>query len=860
MKKCPIADSCGKIRAVGTDKKPGCPHEALREVEEALRRNQRRFAAFMENLPGPAFMKDREGRYLYVNRQFAEALGLRIEDLIGKTLFEMVPESLALTLREADENVLAKGKPVDTCFTFSASNGPHRWLVVRFPIHEAEGEEPLIGGVSLDVTKHKQAEDALRESEEKYRLLVENSGETVYIMDADGRYLLANKEAAERLEKKPEDLVGRTEWDFFPKEQADAQVERVRQVMRAGQPERGDFYAVVRGRDRIYRTILTPVRSSTGEVTSVMVVASDITGRVATWHALRDSEEKYRLLVESTDESIFTLDAGGRYVFVNGPAAARLGKKPQDLVGKTAWDAFPKEIADEQVKHVRQVIASGQGSVHETPTVILGQARWYRTSINPVRDSDGKVVSALVVARDISEQKWAGLALQKSEERFRLTFENAVDAIFWADPDTGVFLNCNRAAEKLIGWPRQEIIGRHYSWLHPPEELGKHESSIAESAKGAGVSHVYGMVLPRFGKPIPVHIAASLITVGSELIVQGIFRDMTELNQAWEALRGSQQRLMTVVSNAPIVLLLADTDGVIRFADGRALAALGRTGEQLVGQSIMSVCHDSRQMRQSMQSALAGQDAACLCEVAGRVFNVRLSPLRDDMGGITGVVGVATDVTSRHKAEAALDAARLKLLNVREEEQKRLARDLHDSIGQQLVAMKMAFASAGLAEQASKCVELIQETRRLCYNLYPPSLEALGLASALNQLARHCEQAVRIEVEYPPKMEDARFGPEKEIALFRIAQEAVSNAIRHGKARTIQLSLARRGGYIEMTIADDGCGFDPVAQAGKGLGLQTMADRIRAVGGTMGIDSRPGRTAIEVRVPLDQAASGPGAG
>jgi len=685
----------------------------------------------MENLPGVAFMKDRDGKYLYANRQFAEVFGCRPEDIPGRTAFDLADESLARSLREADGSVLAQGKPVETLFTFNGSCGPQRWLDVRFPIEEAAGEPPILGCVGLDVTRYKQAEDALRES-----------------------------------------------------------------------------------------------------------------------------EEKYRLLVESADEAIFTMDADGRYLFMNGTAAALIGGKPPDFVGKTAWDVFPKEMADDQVRRVRQVISSGLGSVHEMATEMLDQTRWCRTNINPVRDAAGKVVSALVVARDISERKAAELALQKSEERFRLTFENAVDAIFWADPATGTIINCNKAAEELLQRPRKEIIGKHQTFIHPPEKASYYQGRFARDVSEGKLASGDGEVVTGSGRIVPVHMAASLITVGSELIMQGVFRDLTDLNRAWEAVRISQQRLAMVVSNAPVVLLLTDTDGVIRFADGRALASLGLTGEQLVGQSILNVCHDKQAMGQSMRIALAGQDSASLYEVSGRIFNVRLSPLRDDRGGITGLVGVASDITARRKAEAALDAARLKLLRVREEEQKRLARDLHDSIGQQLVAMKMAFASAGLTEQAHKCAELIQETRRLCYNLYPPSLETLGLASALNQLGRHFEQAVRLDIECPPEIENARFGPEREIALFRVAQEAVNNAIRHGKARTIQLSLACRDGYLEMTIADDGCGFDPAAQAGKGLGLQNMTDRIRAVGGTMGIESGPGRTAIEVRVPLGPAADG----
>ena len=585
---------------------PVCPSEALKAAEEALRRNQRLFTAFMDNLPGVAFIKSHDGRYLHVNRQFAVFFESTPEKILGKTPFEMLPEDLARQMQKDDEEVLAKNRPAEFLHTIPGPRGAQRWLSVRFPIEQGPGEPPVLGGVALDVTKYKNAEDALRQS-----------------------------------------------------------------------------------------------------------------------------EEKYRVLVESADEAIFTMDAEGRYVFANTTAATRLGRTPDQLVGKTAWDIFPKEIADEQVENVRNVIASGRGDVFEAPTLILGQEKWYRTSIHPVRDQAGNVTMALVIARNISDQKAMELALARSEERFRLTFENAIDPILWADPETGRYINCNKAAEKLLGWSREQIIGRHFTDIHPPEEREKHTLSIAESAQGPGFSQIYGHVVTRDGEVIPVHIAASKISIGSVPIIQGTFRD--------------------------------------------------------------------------------------------------------------------------RRAEAALEAARLKVIRVREEEQKRMARELHDSIGQQLVAMKMSLSAAGLTEDARRCVEMIQEVRHLCYDLYPPSLEALGLASALHQIGRHCGGGARFTLDCEPELEKARFDAEKEIALFRVAQEAVSNAIRHGRAGAIRVRLARRDGQIEMTVADDGQGFDADGEGGKGLGLRSMTDRIEAVNGTIEFRSGAEGTSVSVRVPLSSS-------
>jgi len=349
---------------------------------------------------------------------------------------------------------------------------------------------------------------------------------------------------------------------------------------------------------------------------------------------------------------------------------------------------------------------------------------------------------------------------------------------------------------------------------------------------------------------VPVHIAASQITLGSELIVQGVFRDQREVQRAWEAVRVSQRQLQMVVSNVPVIIFLVDTEGIIQFADGRAMASANLTAEQLVGRAMLDTLQDSPEMRQSLASALSGGDSAAIFELNGRTFNLRLSPLRDDGQTVTGLVGVAADITARRRVEAALDAARLKLVNIREEEQKRVARELHDSIGQQLVAMKISLSSAGLADQAHRCVEMIHEVRRLCYDLYPPSLETLGLVAAIHQMGRHCEQGVKFEFDYPPQLEKARFGHDKEIAFFRVAQEAVNNAIRHGNADCIRVSLVRQDGRLDMIIADNGRGFDVAADAGSGLGIRNMTDRIRAVAGQINIDSRPGATTVHVSVPL----------
>jgi PAS domain S-box-containing protein len=216
------------------------------------------------------------------------------------------------------------------------------------------------------------------------------------------------------------------------------------------------------------------------------------------------------------------------------------------------------------------------------------------------------------------------------------------------------------------------------------------------------------------------------------------------------------------------------------------------------------------------------------------------------------------DVTQVHEAERALQELQQRLISAGEQERRRLARELHDSIGQSLCALRLNLRSA-LSEQAegrgasvarldAMCEELIGEVRSLSHGLYPPALESLGLVSALRRLMRDGEAKVRCVLHFDDGLDRRRFAPEVEIALFRIAQESFSNAMRHSDASVLEIHLGARGGNVFVNILDDGKGFDVESLSG-GIGLSTMRERAKAIGGNVWISSRPGRTCVEAIVP-----------
>lgn len=230
---------------------------------------------------------------------------------------------------------------------------------------------------------------------------------------------------------------------------------------------------------------------------------------------------------------------------------------------------------------------------------------------------------------------------------------------------------------------------------------------------------------------------------------------------------------------------------------------------------------------------------------------------------VVSLVVIQRITAGQRRAEHDLEIAHHKVMNAREDERRRLAGELHDSIGQSLIALQLSIRNILATEKekidlemmesclavGNKCTALVREVRNICHGLYPPTLEALGLISAIRQLSGQYDSDIDFELHCPAELSRSRFSAETEIVLFRVAQEALNNIQRHSKASKVEFHLKQSDDVICMTIIDNGCGFDPSDMTMRGLGLHTMHDRAHAIDGSLKIISRPGKTKIEVCVP-----------
>jgi PAS domain S-box-containing protein len=439
----------------------------------------------------------------------------------------------------------------------------------------------------------------------------------------------------------------------------------------------------------------------------------------------------------------------------------------------------------------------------------------------------------------------------------------------------GGFQRVNRALCELLGRSEDELLALTIDDLADPGEvpaLADLGRAAAQQEGGKASFQVERTCRRADGARLELLISAAVLRdlQGRPLGFFGQVQDLTERNRAARELRASEQRLRSVIANAPIVLSVYDRDGICTFSEGRAFERLGITPSERVGRSYVELRGDLREAAADFQRLLAGEELSAKRPVGDLVFDVHYRPLLDPDGGVAGAISVAVDVTDLERVERDRRHLLGQLITAQEEERRRLAGDLHDDAIQSLTAARMHLSvlhhqlerlgdvppavGTALAHARDNLEQGLAAARTFLFDLRPPLLDSAGLEPALRQqLGKVAERSgCKTELTW---LLDERLDADLETVAFRVVQEALANVARHADATTVWVRAERDGADVVLQVADDGVGFDPPkarerAAATGHLGLRSMAERIQTAGGSLEITSGPGHgTRVVLRLP-----------
>lgn len=355
------------------------------------------------------------------------------------------------------------------------------------------------------------------------------------------------------------------------------------------------------------------------------------------------------------------------------------------------------------------------------------------------------------------------------------------------------------------------------------------------------------------------------------------------LRHAQVALQESETRYRRVMAQMPAIICELTADGRVMFVNDAVQRLTGFSAAELDGRNLWEVLttREQRAAVQDLQRRVQREDVSRheihLTSKDGRVLTLEASSANrySAESKLLNIVLLAVDITDRKAAEAALHELSGRILNLQDEERRRLARELHDSTAQTLAGLSMNLSilaeavgmlderqRAALQESQNSCADAMQDIRTMSYLLHPPLLDESGLLSALNWFVDGFSQRSGIKVKVQADSKMKRLPREVEMTLFRIVQEALTNVHRHSKSRSARIQMSLQNGHVNLEIADNGQGMPPEivervagSNGGLGLGLAGMRERVRQLRGELQIHSTSRGATVRVTLPVTAAAS-----
>jgi PAS domain S-box-containing protein len=825
------------------------------------------------------YLLDPSGRVASWNAGAERIKGYRPDEIVGRHFSVFFPpedraagrpeQLLGEALREG--RVQAEGWRV-------RKDGARFWAeVVITALRDAGGTLKGFAKVTRDMT----ARHIEREREQLFAATFKHASHGIAVDDSSGRYIGANERFFELLGYTEAEILCRTVYDVTHPDDV-AETRRVREELRGGATERLQFekrFLRKDGRVIWAQVTLAPVPGDEPSARRFVAQVEDITERHAAEERLRESERRFRLLVEGvTDYAIYMLSPEGKISSWNAGAERIKGYTATEVLGRHFGMFFPAEDrATGKPEHALQ-IARNTGRFHDEGWRLRkdGSRFWALAVLDAIRDEKGELIGFAKITRDLSERR-------ATEERLRQS-----EALLHAFTDNSPAMMSLKDRKGRYRFANARFLERHA--LHRDQVIGKDDAELFPRGQALAMSARDAEVMAR-GEP--VQFEQSLRHGGIErasLVLKfpvadgigAVATDITDRRLTEQALREQRALLAEAQKIAGVGSWEWDPEsGRLLWSDELyRIHGVSRESFQPSFESYLERVHpeDRQQSGALMARALMDGRGFTMHErivrPGGELRYLRShgEVVRGERGRPIKILGACLDVTEQRHSESALrqaaqdlHALTRRLVQAEEAERRRIAGELHDRVGQSLSALNINLdivlrelqGAPGLRRRLEDSAELVGRTLESIENvmaeLRPPLLDEYGLAAALGWHADEFARRTGLEVIVQDAAPGAakKLGLEAALALYRIAQEALNNVVKHARAKTVHIDISARDEELVLVVSDDGRGFDAAAAPRGRWGMTTMRERADAVGGRLVVESTPDAgTRVVVEVPF----------
>ena len=842
------------------------------------------------------------------------------DDVKGKTTFSyVVPEDREKINQDA-LNAIESGKIIDVRYTFLRKDGT-TFLGESSAsiILDNEGNPTGFIGIIKDITQREKTEkdlelhrnhleelvedkiSELHYSEQKYKTLVETIDDIIYTIDVEGKFTYANPKSEELTGYSSEEVIGRSFTGLIVPEYLKTTVENFKKAISGKHVPPYETAVICKDGTVIYLELkISTLTDSFGKIIGRLGVGRDITQRKRNEQELemyrirledlveertielkneiferQQTEDELRKLSRVTQQSnshVVITDKSGLITYVNPAFEKVTGYSFDEVIGKNTRILKSGKHNQEFYKEMWDIILSGKTYknilINKTKT---GKLYYEGKTISPLKNANGEITHFVSTGNDITQKIKDDEAIRESEKHLQTIFDTAQAGIFVIDEKDHTVVDINSAAVKLIGAPKDKIVGSVCHEYICPAERGK----CPISNLGQAIDNSERILLNIDGKKIPILKTVTTATIKGRKCLIESFVDISNLKRIEKSLRLSEEKYRTVIDLTTQGFYLVDSNQRISEVNNAFCDLIDFNREEIIGRRLTEFVTDKSRNLMNLEiekNPIASHrrfDVVLEKKDGEEIYTILNSAIiYSKSGQENGGFGFFDNITKRKSAEEALRKLSSRLQTLQEEERTNIAREIHDELGQNLTGMKMDLAwlkskvpdnhNLPVYNKFDSLEKLVNQTindvRRISSELRPSILDDLGLIAAIEWHIKEYVQRTEIHCKLHLPDDDSWIDTKRSTALFRMLQESLTNVARHSEATEVSIKLTKETNKLILDISDNGLGIDEeIIFNHKSLGLLGMRERANIWGGTVTISGKMDiGTFIHVEIPYNE--------